>query len=133
MQSIQPKSRKLIVFSVSLAVIIAVASIFFATRRKPLPADRTTTVAINVMKSDLQGLVMAELATRRLRGRFVVDPEEAGHISSPGVSPPTVAVVDTGFTAVVTHKFIPGIRCAVGVFARNPIKRFAQTGEIVCE
>ena len=133
MESRQPTSRKLIIVSLVLMVIIASAAILFATRRKKPPSDRVSAVALSVMRSDLQGLILAEVTTKRLRGRFLIDPQEAGHMSSPGVSPPTIRLVDTGFTATVTYKTIPGLRCGVGLFARNPIDRFAKSGEIVCE
>jgi hypothetical protein len=56
-----------------------------------------------------------------------------GHLSSPGVRVPVVTLADTGWTAIVTHKQIEGIRCGIGVYARNPLRRFARSGEIVCE
>ena len=133
MQSTLPTSRKLIVASAVLALVIVISAILLATRRKKPPADRETSVALMVMRSDLQGLLLAEATTHRLRGRFLNDPEAAGHLSSPGVNPPAITIVDTGFTATVTYKSIPGLRCAVGVFARNPLDRFAKSGEIVCD
>jgi hypothetical protein len=85
------------------------------------------------MSSDLHGLIMAEQATKQLRGRYVSDPAEAGHLSSPGVTPPVITLSDTGWSAIVESKTISGLRCAVGVYNRNPIKRFAKSGEVVCE
>jgi hypothetical protein len=125
-------SRKLIVFGLVLAVIVAIPAFFLARRKNP-PTDRVTRIALGIMRSDLEGLMRAEVTTRQIRGRFVADAADAGQLSSPGVSPPVIVLVDTGFTAVVTYKTIPGIRCAVGVYARNPIDRFAKSGEIVCE
>jgi hypothetical protein len=85
------------------------------------------------MRSDLVGLIHTEQATLRMRGRYVADPEEAGHISSPGVTTPVIILSDTGWSATVQYKTIPGIRCGIGVYMRNPLSRLAKSGEIVCE
>jgi hypothetical protein len=116
-----------------LAVIIAVPLIVLSTRRRTPPADRVTSIAYTVMQSDLRGLLNGQATARRLLGQFVSDPEAAGHLSSPGVNRPVITLVDSGFTAIVTHRNIPEIRCAVAIYARNPLRRFAKSGEIVCE
>jgi len=118
--------------AIFFAVVMAIP-IFLILRRPKQPADKATRVAIMSMKSDLQGLIMAEEVTRRIRGHYVTGQEEAGHLSSPGVTPPLIVLSDTGWSATVQSKTIPGIRCGVGIFNRNPIKRFAKSGEIVCE
>src|SRR3954470_335565 len=128
----QSSSKKLIATLLVLAVVIAIPAILL-TRRPKQSSDKVTRLAFMAMTSDLRGLIMAEEATRRLRGRYVPSAEDAGQISSPGVTPPVIALSDTGWSATVQYKTIPGIRCAVGVFNRNPINRFAKSGEIVCE
>jgi hypothetical protein len=126
------QSNKVIAILVSFGVIIAIPAILLNRRPKQSP-DKITRLAIMAMSSDLRGLIMAEEATRRIRGRYVPSAEDAGHMSSPGVTAPVIVLSDTGWSATVQSKTIPGIRCAVGVFNRNPIKRFAKSGEIVCE
>src|SRR4051812_40425836 len=128
----QSSSKKLIAISLVIAVVIAIPSILL-TRRPKTSSDKMTRLAIMAMTSDLHGLIMAEEATKRLRGKYVTSAEEAGQISSPGVMPPVIVLSDTGWSATVQSKTIPGLRCAVGVFNRNPIKRFAKSGEVVCE
>lgn len=124
-------TRNLILIAVTLAIVIAIPVVLL--RRREPPVDRVTAVAYQVMKSDLAGLARAEATTRMIRGRFLNDPERAGHISSPGVNPPVIILSDTGWAATVTHKFIPDIRCGIGVYIQNPVKRSAKSGEIVCE
>src|SRR6185503_10573196 len=125
-------SKRVVAIIVVFAIIIAIPLFLLVGRKKP-PADKVTRMALMSMTSDLQGLIMAEAATRQIRGRYVADPEAAGAMSSPGVTPAVITLSDTGWSAVVHHKSIPGIRCAVAVYNRNPIKRFAKSGEIVCE
>ena len=122
--------RNLLIGAVVIAAIVAVP-IMVLQRRQPV--DETTAFAHKIMSSDLRGLVLAEATTRQLRGRYSNDPEEAGHISSPNVSLPVITLSDTGWSAIVTHKAIPGLRCGVGVYLPNPIRRSAKSGEIVCE
>ena len=128
----QSSSKKLITIIVVLAVVVAIPVIFLS-RRSRQPADQVTRVALASMSSDLRGLIMAEETTRRMRGRYVSNAEEAGHISSPGVTAPVIVLSDSGWSATVGFKTIPEIRCAVAVYNRNPLKRFAKSGEIVCE
>lgn len=125
-------SNKIIMMVVVFAIIVAIPAILLS-RRSKLPDDPTTRVAVASMVSDLRGLIMAEQATRQIRGVYVTDPAEAGHISSPGVTPPVIVLADTGWSATVGFKTIPEIRCAVAIHNRNPLKRFAKSGEIVCE
>src|SRR3954468_20648776 len=130
----QSSSKRLIAILVVLAVVIAIPAVLLTRRRGPKQSsDKVTRLAVMAMTSDLRGLIMAEEATKRLRGRYVPSAEDAGQISSPGVTPPVIVLSDTGWSATVQYKTIPGIRCAVGVFNRNPINRFAKSGEIVCE
>ena len=127
-------SKKLIAIGLALAVVIAAVSIWFATRPgRPRADDPVTRLAYFTMTSDLRGLVIAEQTTRRIRGRYVPDAEDAGHMTSPGVTPPRIILTDTGFVASVGYKTIPGIRCTVAVYTRNPVNRFAKNGEVVCE
>ena len=128
----ESSSKRLTAAAIFFAVLMAIP-IFLIVRHPKPPADKATRMAIMAMTSDLQGLIMAEEATRRIRGRYVTGQEDAGHLSSIGVTPPVIVLSDTGWSATVQYKTIPGIRCAVGVFNRNPIKRFAKSGEIVCE
>ena len=126
-----PKSKIAVAVVVLLAITISIPFILRARTHK-LPDDPVTQTAIATMKSDLRGLVLAEETTRRIRGRYVPDPESAGHMSSIGVTTPVVILSDTGWHATVEHKTIPGIKCAVAVYNRNPLDRFAKTGEVVC-
>lgn len=125
------KSKIAVAVIILIAIVIAVPFILRA-RSSKLPDDPVTRMAISTMKSDLRGLVLAEETTRRIRGRYVPDPESAGHMSSVGVTTPVVILSDTGWHATVQHKTIPGIQCAVAVYNRNPLDRFAKTGEVVC-
>jgi hypothetical protein len=125
-------SRKVLAIIVVLAVVIAVP-ILLLSRRSKLPDDKVTRLAIAAMSSDLRGLVMAEETTKRLSGHYDANPTTAGHLSSPGVTPPVIVVADTGWSATVGFKTIPELRCAVAVYKRNPLKRFAKSGEVVCE
>ena len=129
----QSSSNKLIAIGLVLVVAIAATSFWLVTRRSRLPQDRETRLAISMMSNDLRGLMVAEEATRRIRGRYVIDAEDAGQLSSVGVTKPRIVLSDTGYTATVEHTNIPGLRCAVGVYARNPLKRFAKNFEVVCE
>jgi hypothetical protein len=123
---------KFITVAVVLAIIVAIP-ILLLQRRPKVPEDKVTRVAMASMVSDLRGLVLAEQATRLRKGRYLVDPEAAGHLSSPGVTVPVITLSDTGWSAIVRHKTVPDIQCAVAVYNRNPLKRFAKSGEIVCE
>jgi hypothetical protein len=126
------QSNKLITFLAVFGILIAIPAIVLSRRPKQ-SSDKVTRLAIMAMQSDLRGLIMAEEATKQIRGRYVASAEDAGHISSPGVTAPLIVLSDTGWAATVQSKTIPGIRCAVGVFNTNPIKRFAKSGEIACE
>ena len=123
---------KIIGAVVVFAALVSIPAILLQ-RRKPPADDKVTRVAISTMRSDLQGLILAEEMTRRLRGRYEVDPASAGHISSVGVTKPVIILSDTGWAATVGHKTMPELRCAVAVHIRNPLKRSAKSGEIVCE
>jgi hypothetical protein len=127
----QSSSKKPAIVIIVLAVIIAVPFIALMGRKKPV--DKATQIAFNAMTSDLRGLAMAQMITRSQRGRFLTDPEQTGFLQSPGVTMPVITLADTGWAATVGYKTIPGIRCAIGVFTRNPIRRFARSGEVVCE
>lgn len=129
----ESSSKKLIAIGLALAVVIVAVAIWLGMRRPTQSGDKVTRLAYSMMTSDLHGLILAEEATRRIRGRYVSDPEEAGHISSAGVTPPRIVLSDTGYVASVEYKTIPGVRCTVAVYARNPAKRFAKNGEVVCE
>ena len=117
---------------VLFAAIVSIPAILLQRRAK-LPEDRVSRLAITAMTGDLRGLILAQEATKRITGRYVVDPEVAGHLSSPGVTKPVVILSDTGWAATVSYTTIPELRCAVAVYNRNPLKRFAKSGEIVCE
>ena len=128
------KSSKIVLVAVAVIIVLAIAvPLVIRTRKPKLPDDPVTRVAIASMTSDLRGLVLAEETTRRIRGRYVPDPESAGHMSSPGVTTPVVVLSDTGWSATVEFKTIPGIKCAVAVYNRNPLDRFAKSGQIVCQ
>ena len=129
----QPSSKKLVAIGLVLVVAIAATSFWLLPRRSKLPEDRETRLAISMMSNDLRGLMVAEEATRRIRGRYVPDAEDAGQLSSVGVTKPRIVLSDTGYTAIVEHKNVPGIQCAVGVYARNPLTRFAKNFEVVCK
>src|SRR5215210_6833626 len=96
-------SNRLIAILVVLAIIIAIPAILLSRRSKQ-PADRETRLALTAMTGDLRGLIMAEEATKRIRGRYVPDAADAGQISSPGVTVPVIVVSDTGWSATVQHK-----------------------------
>jgi hypothetical protein len=123
---------KIIGAVVAFAAIVAIPVILLQ-RRAPLPDDKVSRLALAAMTSDLRGLMLAQETTKRIRGRYVVDPEMAGHISSLGVTKPVISLSDSGWAATVSHQTIPELRCAVAVYNRNPLKRFAKSGEIVCE
>ena len=127
----QSSSKKAAVVIIVLAVIIAVP--FLTLRGRTRPVDKATEIAFKAMTSDLHGLAMAQMITRSQRGRFLADPEQTGFLQSPGVTTPVIILADTGWSATVGYKTIPGIRCGIGVFTRNPIRRFAKSGEVVCE
>ena len=115
-------------------MFVAIVSIpVILLQRRTSPADdKLTRVALSSMRSDLRGLILAQEMTRRLRSRYEVDPESAGHISTPGVTKPVIILSDTGWSATVSYKTMPELRCAVAVYNRNPLKRSAKSGEIVC-
>lgn len=123
---------KFITVVVVLAIIVAIP-VLLLQRRPKVPDDKVTRLAIAAMMSDLRGLVLAEQTTRRMEGRYTVDAALAGHLSSPGVTIPVITLADSGWSAIVRHKTVPDIQCAVAVYNRNPLKRFAKSGEIVCE
>jgi hypothetical protein len=123
---------KVIGMVVLFAAIVSIPAILLQ-RRAPLPNDKVSRLAITAMTGDLRGLILAQEATKRLTGRYEVDPEAAGHLSSLGVTKPVIILSDTGWSATVGYKTVPEIRCAVAVYNRNPLKRFAKSGEIVCE
>ena len=130
----QSSSKKLAIIVVVIAVIIAVPVLLLLSRRSSArPADKATQIAFNSMTSDLHGLAMAQRLNRASRGRYLADPEQLGVLQSPGVTVPVITLADTGWSAIVEYKPIPGIRCAIGVFTKNPIKRFAKSGEVACE
>jgi hypothetical protein len=129
----QSSSKKVAIIIVVIAVIIAVPLIVLASRRTTRSADPASQIAFNAMTSDLHGLAMAQVFAKRQHGRYLADPEQLGVLQSPGVTVPTITLADTGWAATVGSKTIPGIRCAIGVYTKNPIKRFAKSGEVVCE
>jgi type II secretory pathway pseudopilin PulG len=122
-------SKKSITIGVVAIIVIAICAYLFA----PRPVDEVTAQIHRAMRSDLRGLASAQATSRRLIGRYASDPEQAGHLSSFGLNRPVITLADTGWSAIVTHKEIPNVRCAVGVHAKNPLSRFARTGEIVCK
>lgn len=128
----QSSSKKLIAVALVIAVAIAIPAMLLK-RGPKTSSDKVTRLVVMAMTSDLSGLVRAEEATKRIRGRYSASVEETGHLSSPGVTTPVIILADSGWSATVESKTIPGLRCAVGVFNRNPLKRFAKSGEIVCE
>src|SRR5215218_3158846 len=102
----QSSSRRLIAGLVVFVIIVAIPAILL-TRRPKVSSDKVTRLAIMSMTSDLRGLIMAEEATKRIRGRYVPSAEDAGHMSSPGVTPPVIVLSDTGWSATVGFKTIP--------------------------
>ncbi|HET9423916.1 MAG TPA: hypothetical protein VFO55_00985 [Gemmatimonadaceae bacterium] len=123
-------ARPVLIGLVLVGVIAVVAML--SMRRSSGSGDSFIQRAERDMISDLRGLAAMEASTRRVAGTFVVEPDRAGHLSTLGVNPPVITLVDTGYTAVVTHKGVPELRCAIGVYAKNPLSRWAKSGEIVC-
>lgn len=109
-------------------VVVIIAAVLTSRGRRDPAVER----AMAFMRSDLQGLVMAENTVRRMTGSYVTDPEAAGHLSTLGVNKPLITLAGEGWSATVTHQEFPALQCAVAVGARNPLARFADDGEIVC-
>ena len=126
-----PSSRRLLVAGLALLAVVVVAVVLMP-RRSPAD-DPANAMARREMISDLRGLAQIEANSRRFAGRYTSDPREAGHLSSVGVNAPIVTLVDTGWTAVVTHQGADGFACAIGVHAKNPLSGRAKSGEIVCK
>ena len=128
----QQTSKKVIAIVIAIVVIIGIP-VAVRLANKPKPVDDATRMAFQMMTSDLRGLAMAQAATKLQVGHYAAQAERSGYLQSPGVTMPVVTLSDTGWAAVVGYKTLPGIRCAIGVYTRNPIKRFARSGEVVCE
>ena len=110
-------------------VVVIVAVVVLMSRRR----DPATEQALRYMRSDLRGLVMAEETTKRMAGRYAETAEGAGHISSLGIDAPVITLnKDEGWSATVTAKNFPELKCAVAMHAPNPLSRFADDGEIIC-
>lgn len=127
----KPSAARLLFIGLALVAVIGIAAALIVPRAMR-PSGPEADLARQVMRSDLRGLATLEHTTRRLLGRYTSDPANAGHLSSVGVNTPIVTLVDSGYTAVVTHREIPRVTCAMGVYARNPLSRWARSGEIVC-
>lgn len=133
MEPISPKSSSTRLLIAGLAfVAVVVMAVVLIPRRSPAD-DPANAMARREMVSDLRGLAQIEANSRRFAGRYTSDPRGAGHLSSVGVNAPVVTLVDTGWTAVVTHQQVSGLECAIGVHAKNPLSRQAKSGEIVCK
>jgi hypothetical protein len=133
MESVSSKSsstRLLMIAGVALVAVLAVA-VLLIPRRSPAD-DPANALARKEMISDLRALEQIETNSLRFAGRYTSDPREAGHLSSVGVNPPVVTLVDSGWTAVVSPQRASGFQCAIGVNAKNPLSRQAKSGEIVC-
>ena len=112
------------------ALLVAIAMIVMLLGRR---RDAATEQVLGYMRSDLLGLVMAEQTVRRMTGQYVDNAEVAGHMSTAGVNTPTITLDGNGWSAIVTHKQRPDLKCAVAVGTRNPLSRFADDGEVVCD
>ena len=123
---------RLIVISLALLALIVIPAFVLIPRAMRVTGPEADE-ARRIMTSDLRGLAVLEVSTRRFLGRFTSNPAGAGHLSSVGVNTPVVTIVDSGYTAVVTHRRVPGVTCAIAVYARNPLSRWARSGEIVCK
>lgn len=132
MTSTQPKPSSSRLIFAGLALLAVVVVVIVLMPRRSAANDPANAQARHDMVSDLRGLALLEATSRRLVGRYTDDPRQAGHLSTVGVNPPTVALVDSGWTAVITHQQATGFRCAIGVYAKNPLSRWARSGEIVC-
>jgi len=133
MENASPRasSTRLLIAGLALVAVVAVV-VLLLPRRSPAD-DPANAMARREMVSDLRGLAQIEANSRRFAGRYTSDPHGAGHLSSVGVNAPIVTLVDTGWTAVVSHQRVPGFECAIGVHAKNPLSRRAKSGEIVCK
>lgn len=114
----------------SPVVVAAIAIILAACSRSYTPAEQD---AMKYMRSDLGGLVFAEAMTKANKGVYLADPEVAGYTRSFGVDLAKVTLDGDGYYATVTSQKVPGIRCAVAVGTRNPLKRSAKSEEVVCK
>jgi hypothetical protein len=122
---------RLIVIGLALAAVV-IAAILLIPRRTAADDPRYAQ-ARRDMVSDLRGLAMMEASLHRVTGKYTDDPTQAGQISTVGVNPPTVALADSGWAAVITHQRATGFRCGIGVYTKNPLSRWAKSGEIVCK
>lgn len=134
MQASQTKtpSLKLTLIGAAILVVVIAVAVTLTSGRRASTAPGAEQ-AMRYMKSDLLALVRAEAITKRSTGTYTSDPARAGLLQSLGVNVPEVTVTGDGWSAIVTSAQVPGIRCAVAVDARNPLKRSAKSGEIVCE
>jgi hypothetical protein len=122
----------IIIGAVILLVIAAGIGVFLFRGSRERAFTPREQEATKYMRSDLEGLILAEATTNRTLGRYVVDPDQAGALQSVGVDRPQVHVTEDGWWATITSPSAPGVRCAVAINARNPLKRLAKSAEIVC-
>jgi hypothetical protein len=123
-------SGKLVIAGAALVVIVVIVVIAVAlsgTRRGPV------TQAERYLAGDLQGLASAEMVSKMTTGKYSADLEKLAKLPTVGVSNPDIKVSDDGWSATVTSKMVPDVRCAMAVGMRNPLSWFAKSGEIVCK
>ena len=85
------------------------------------------------MKSDLRNLISSEESFFSDSAKYTTSLIALNFKPSTGVNAPKIEVVRGGFSAVVTHRSVPGARCAVAVFATNPVQSAVSDGVPVCE
>lgn len=98
------------------------------------PLEDTHHMAYGVaLRSDLRNLVAAQESYFADAARYTTNLGTLGFRSSTGVTRPQITLVrGGGYTAEVTHPSAPGLRCAIAVFADNPIDRNAGDADPVC-
>src|SRR4051812_44997718 len=124
------KSRAPVMIAVVVLIAIAAVGVFTYYRE---PRLRTLSdqeqAGLRYMKSDLEGLLLTEATTNRSLGRYVVEPEQAGMLSTVGVDKPKVHVTGKGWWATITSPAVPDVECAIAVDVPNPFSRRARTGQ----
>jgi hypothetical protein len=125
----------------SRALIAAIALIFaalggaawFLWPHHPYqPTTPREKALVSVMVSDLTGLRNAEDDYYKMRSRYTNIADSTIFLRTPGISPPSIRLVESGWYATVTHGQLPGVTCAIAVGTRNPLLRSAAEGEAAC-
>jgi hypothetical protein len=129
-QKSQLSSRKLNIIGAALVIIIVVAVALSGSMR---PKSEKVRDVERYLTSDLQGLAAAQLVSKVQTGKYAPDVGKLGKLPTIGVNNPEMQVTADGWSAVVTHKQVPGIRCGIGVGMRNPVNRFAKSGKVACK